>query len=101
MEVDGFMNKWKDTARTIKKITKHIGKTEKIVILEDMLFIVEREITEDLYLVTSTNPKKAARRQYKLSNKEIRIEDYDITRDINIQMLLADGWDAQDLLKRE
>jgi hypothetical protein len=95
------MNKWKDTARTIVKIVKNTGRTEKMVIPEDTLFIVEREISEGLYLVTSSNPKKGARRQYKFSDKEVKIEDYDLTRDTNIQMLLADGWDAQDLLKRE
>lgn len=95
------MNKWKDTARTIVEITKNTGRTEKTVILEDTLFIVEKEISEGLYLVSSSNPKKSARRQYKFSSAEIKIEDYAITRDINIQMLLADGWDAQDLLRRE
>jgi hypothetical protein len=95
------MNKWKDTARTIVKVVKNIDREEKMVIPEDTLFIVEKEFSEGQYLVSNSNPKKAERRQYKLSNKQIKIEDYDITRDINIQMLLAEGWDAQDLLKRE
>ena len=94
------MNKWKDTARTINKITKRNTKGKIVVLLENVLVIIEKEISQDLYLVTDINPRKDARSQYKLSLAEIKIEDYDITRDINIQMLLADGWDAQDLLKR-
>lgn len=92
------MNKWKDTARASKEIVKQY-KSGKVVFAENTLFVIEKEISDELYLVLDTNPKKAERGQYKLKAEEINIEDYDITRDINIQMLLADGWDAQDLLK--
>lgn len=94
------MNKWKDTARTTKEIIKNYASGEKVVLPENMLVIIEKEISKDIYLVTNTTPRKVERRQYKLSKAEIAIEDYAITRDINIQMLLADGWDAQDLLRR-
>jgi hypothetical protein len=95
------MNKWKDTARTTVEITKFFTKNEKTVIPINTLAIVEKEISEGLYFVTDSNPRKSARRKYKVKLSEIKIEDYAVTRDINIQMLLADGWDAQDLLNSE
>jgi hypothetical protein len=94
------MNKWKDTARTTGKITKRNTHGEIVVLLENEMVIVEREISKDIYLVTNINPRKPERRQYKLNLEEIKLEDYYVTRDINVQMLLADGWDAQDLLRR-
>ena len=93
------MNKWKDTARTSEEIIKHFANGQKAVLAENTLVLIEKEISKDLFLVTDTNPKKSQRRQYKLKLEDIKFEDYDITRDINIQMLLADGWDAQDLLR--
>jgi hypothetical protein len=94
------MNKWKDTARTLNEIVKQYASGEKVVLPENTLLIIEEEISKELYLVTDSRPKKAERRRFKLNIKDIRIEDYGITRDINIQMLLADGWDAQDLLRQ-
>ena len=94
------MNKWKDTARTSKEITKKYSRGEKTVLAENSLIIIEKEISNGLYFAYDTNPKKSERRSYKLKASEIIIEDYSITRDINVQMLLADGWDAQDLLRR-
>lgn len=93
------MNKWKDTARTTGEIVKNYASGEKAVLSKNVLLIVEKELSEGLFLLVDTNPKKGARRHYKLKASEIAIEDYSITRDINIQMLLADGWDAQDLLR--
>lgn len=95
------MNKWKHTARTIVEISKSFIKNQKTVLREGSLVIVEKEVSEGQYIVTDSNPKKSARRQYNLNLSEIKIEDYTDTRDINIQMLLADGWDAQDLLQPE
>ena len=95
------MNKWKDTARIAGEITKRNSHGGNTVLLEKELVIVESEISENLFLVTNINPRRKYRRQYKLTSEEIKMEDYDITRDINIQMLLADGWDAQDLLRKD
>lgn len=94
------MNKWKDTARTSKKIVKNYANGDKAVLSENTLVIIEKELSEGLFLVIDTNPKKSERRTYKLKISEIIIEDYSVTRDINVQMLLADGWDAQDLLRQ-
>lgn len=94
------MNKWKDTARTAKDIIKKYGGVEKTVLPKDSLVIVEKELKEGIVMVLDTNPKKIERRGYKLKTADIIIEDYSITRDINIQILLADGWDAQDLLRQ-
>lgn len=93
------MNKWKDTARTSREIIKIYANGKKAVLLKDSLIIIEKEISEGFFLVVDTNPKKAERRQFKLKISDMIFEDYSITRDINIQMLLADGWDAQDLLR--
>ena len=93
------MNKWKDTARTSKEILRNYASGEKVVFSENALIIIEKDLSEGLFLVMDSNPKKAERRKYKLKASEIIIEDYSVTRDINIQMLLADGWDAQDLLR--
>lgn len=93
------MNKWKDTARTSKEIVKNYASGEKAFLSANTLLIVEKELSDGLFLVLDTNPEKAERRHYKLKTSEIIIEDYSITRDINVQMLLADGWDAQDLLR--
>jgi hypothetical protein len=92
------MNKWKDTARTSKEIIKNYASGEKAVLSKNSLVIIEKVLSGGLYLVLDTNPKKTDRRQYKLKASEIIIEDYSVTRDINVQTLLADGWDAQDLL---
>lgn len=78
------MNKWKDTAITVK---------------DNTLVIIEEDLSATHYLVSDTTPSKAERRYFKMKKSEVTIEDYSITRDINIQMLLADGWDAQDLLR--
>ena len=94
------MNKWKDTARTNKEIIKNYANGERAVLSENALVIIEKELSEGLFLAMDTNPKKSQRRQYKLKASEITIENYSVTRDINIQMLLADGWDAQDLLRQ-
>jgi len=94
------MNKWKDTARTSKEIVKKYASGEKVIFSQNSLVIIEKELSEGLFLVFDTNPKKSERRHYKLKISEFILEDYSITRDINIQMLLADGWDAQDLLRR-
>lgn len=91
--------KWKDTARTSKRIVKSYTNGEKTVLSENTLVVVEKEISEGLFLVLDTNPNKAERRRYKLKLSDLTIEDYSITKEINIQMLLADGWDAQDLLR--
>ena len=93
------MNKWKDTARTSKEIIKKYASGEKAVLAKDTLVIIEEDLAKELFIVLDTNPNKAERRHYKLKMSEIIIEDYSVTRDINIQMLLADGWDAQDLLR--
>lgn len=93
------MNKWKDTALTAEEIIKHFANGQTVVLASNTLVLIEKEISKDLFLVSDTNPKKSLRKQYKLKLKELNFEDYDITRDINIQMLLADGWDAQDLLR--
>lgn len=93
------MYKWKDTARTSHEIIKIYANGEKAVLSENTLLIIDKELPDGLLLVLDTNPKKARRRHYKLKTSEIIIEDYSVTRDINIQMLLADGWDAQDLLR--
>lgn len=93
------MNKWKDTARTSSEIIKKYVSGEKAILSKDTLVIIEKELSEELFLVLDTNPKKSERKHYKLKKSEIIIEDYSITRDINIQMLMADGWDAQDLLR--
>jgi len=94
------MNKWKDTARTTKEIVKKCSTGEKEVLSKDTLIIIEKELSETQFLVFDSNPRKIERKQYKLKRSEIIIEDYSVTRDINIQMLLADGWDAQDLLRQ-
>ncbi|MHB8061141.1 MAG: hypothetical protein ACYDG2_00695 [Ruminiclostridium sp.] len=94
------MNKWKDTARTTKEIIKKFANGEKVVLSKDSLVIIEKELSEGLFLVSDINPKKADRRHYKIKMSELILEDYSITRDINMQMFLADGWDAQDLLRR-
>ena len=94
------MNKWKDTARTSTEIIKINANGEKEILSKNALIIIEKDLSEGLFLVLDSNPKKSERRSYKLEMSEIIIEDYSITRDINIQMLLADGWDAQDLLRR-
>jgi hypothetical protein len=93
------MNKWKDTARTSKEIVKNYARGEKAFLSVNTLLIIEKELSDGLFLVLDTNPEKAERRHYKLKTSEIIIEDYSVTRDINVQMLLADGWDAQDLLR--
>lgn len=93
------MNKWKDTAMTSKEITRKYSSVEKVVFPANSLVIIEKELSEGLFLVSDTNPRKAERRRYKLKISDLIIENYSDTRDINIQMLLADGWDAQDLLK--
>ena len=93
------MNKWKDTARTSEEIIKNYANGEKAVLSKNTLIIIEEELPAGLFLVLDTNPNKKERRHYKLKPSEIIIEDYSVTRDINIQMLLADGWDAQDLLR--
>ena len=93
------MNKWKDTARTSGEIIKNYTSGEKAVLSKNSLVIIEKVLSERLFLVLDTNPKKADRREYKLKTSEIIIEDYSVTRDINVQILLADGWDAQDLLR--
>ena len=94
------MYKWKDTARTSKEIIKNYSNGEKAVLSENSLVIIEKDLSQGLFLVLDTNPKKAQRRHYKLKMSEIILEDYSVTRDIHIQMLLSDGWDAQDLLRK-
>jgi hypothetical protein len=94
------MNKWKDTARTSKEIIKNYASGETTVLPENSLVIIEKALSEELFLVTNTPPKKSDRRRFKIKKSEVVIEDYTITKDINIQMLLADGWDAQDLLRQ-
>jgi hypothetical protein len=94
------MNKWKDTARTSEEIIKNYASGEKAALAKDTLLVVEAELPGGLFLVLDTNPNKKERRHYKLKKSEIILEDYSVTRDINIQMLLADGWDAQDLLRQ-
>jgi hypothetical protein len=94
------MNKWKDTARTTNEIIKKFARGEKVIISKDSLVIIEKELSEGLFLVSDTNPRKSERRHYKIKLAELILEDYSITRDLNIQTLLADGWDAQDLLRR-
>ena len=93
------MNKWKDTARTTEEIIKNYTSGEKVVLSKNSLVIIEKDLSKDFILVLDTNPKKAERKKYKIKMSEIIIEDYSVTKDINIQMLLADGWDAQDLLR--
>lgn len=93
------MNKWKDTARTSIEIVKNYENGEKASLSKNSLVVIEKELPEGLFLVFDCNPKKSQRRHYKLKPSEIVIEDYGVTRDINVQMLLADGWDAQDLLR--
>jgi len=94
------MNKWKDTAMTTKEITRKYSGVEKVVFPINSLVVIEKELSEGLFMVSDTNPRKAERRRYKLKISDLIIENYSDTRDINIQMLLADGWDAQDLLRR-
>jgi len=94
------MFKWKDTARTSKEIKRKYSGNEKVVLSKDALVIIERVLADGLFLVVDINPRKSERRNYKLKTSEIIVEDYSITRDINVQMLLADGWDAQDLLRQ-
>ncbi|MGE4282724.1 MAG: hypothetical protein AB7G87_03295 [Clostridia bacterium] len=94
------MKKWKDTARTSEEIVKNHVNGRKAVISKNALVIIEKELSGGLFMVSDNNPIKAERRRYKLKMSEIIFEDYSITRDINMQMLLADGWDAQDLLRR-
>jgi 16S rRNA C1402 (ribose-2'-O) methylase RsmI len=94
-----FIKKWKDTARAAREITKKYATGEKLVIAENSLFVIEKEMNGEQYLVVDSNPKKSQRRRYKLAFADVKVEDYDITRDINIQMLLADGWDARELLR--
>lgn len=93
------MNKWKDTARTTIEKTKKFASGEKAVLSINALVIIEKELSEGLFIVSDINPNKSERRRYKLKLSELVFEDYSITRDINIQILLADGWDAQDLLR--
>jgi len=95
------MNKWKDTARTSKEIKRKYGGGEKLIFAKNALVIIEKELSEGLFQVLDCNPKKIERRHYKLKTSEIIIEDYSNTKNNNVQMLLADGWDAQDLLKKE
>ena len=92
------MNKWKDTAITSVDVTRKVGGVQKTILAANSLVIVERELPTGLILVVDINPKKSDRRHYKLKTSEIVIENYQDTRDIHMQMLLADGWDAQDLL---
>ncbi len=94
------MNKWKDTARTTSEIVKNYANGETASLSKGTLVIVEKKISDDLFLVWDINPNKSERRHYKLKASEMILEDYGVTRDINIQMLLADGWDAQDLLRQ-
>lgn len=93
------MNKWKDTARTSKEIIKENANGNKVIFSKNALIIIEKDLSEGLFLVLDANPKKKERKHYKLKMSEIIIEDYSVTKNINIQMLLADGWDAQDLLR--
>ncbi|HEY5561778.1 MAG TPA: hypothetical protein VIK72_08505 [Clostridiaceae bacterium] len=95
------MNKWKDTARTSNDIIRKYSGGVKTVFSKNALVIIEKDLSEGLFLVWDSNPKKIERRHYKLKMSEIIIEDYSNTRDINVQMLLADGWDAQDLLRKQ
>lgn len=92
------MNKWKDTARVKSEIIKKNIRQEEIVIQQGSLFVIEKELPKNKYLVSDTNPNSSSRRQFSISQDVLVLEDYSITRDINIPMLLADGWDAQDLL---
>ena len=94
------MNKWKDTAKTSMEIIRKSTHDEKVVLSKDTLVIIEKDLSDGLFIVLDSNPNKAERRHYKLKASEIIIEDYSISRDINVQMLLADGWDAQDLLRQ-
>lgn len=94
------MNKWKDTARIKEEITKKFAYGEKVVIPKNALVIIEKELPDGSFKVWDTNPNPAERRHYKVKSTDIIMEDYSDTRDINMQMLLADGWDAQDLLRR-
>lgn len=93
------MNKWKDTARTSTEIVRTYSHVDKIILTKNSLVVIIKELSDEVFLVWDTNPKKSERKHYKLKKFELILEDYSITRDINIQMLLADGWDAQDLLK--
>ena len=94
------MNKWKDTGRTSMEIVRKYSRGENVVLTKDALVIIENVLSNGLLQVSDCNPKKSERRRYKLAASEIIIEDYSITKNINIQMLLADGWDAQDLLRQ-
>ena len=94
------MQKWKDTARTTMEIKRKYKSGIKTVFPKDSLIIIEKEVSEGLLLVMDINQKKSDRRYYKMVASEISIEDYSLTKD-NIQMLIADGWDAQDLLRRK
>lgn len=93
------MNKWKDTARTSKEIVKSYASGEKVVIPENTLVIIEKELPGGLVLILDTNPEKVERRHHKLKTSEVIVEDYSVTKEINVPILLSDGWDAQDLLR--
>ena len=95
------IKKWKDTARAAKEITKNYSDGKIVVIPENTLFVILKEMKNGEYLLSDSNPAKNQRRRYKLKIEDITIEEYADTRDINMQMLLADGWDAKDLLREE
>jgi hypothetical protein len=95
-----IMFKWKDTARISKDITKKYANGETRTLIQNTLVIIERLEGTGLTLVYDTNPKKSFRMKYKLKQEDFVVEEYAITRDINIPMLLSDGWDAQELLRK-
>ena len=93
------MTKWKDTARAKREIIKKDPKGEDIIIREGTLLVIEDELPKDKYLVSDTSPEIKVRRRFSVDKEDVVLEDYGITKEINIHMLLADGWDAQDLLR--
>lgn len=93
------MTKWKDTARAKCEIVKKPLMGETIIIPEGTLLVVAKELPNDKYLVSNTDPNSVIRRHFSLKKEDVVLEDYGITRDLNIPMLLMDGWDAKDLLR--